>query len=54
MLQVGLADFQFVHPTEMENYTTVTLLQDFSTDDKGIVHQKKETLTRQRRKRLAR
>lgn len=47
MLQVGLADFQLVHPTEMESY--VAEVPTSSVDDRGKQIVNKET--RHRRKR---
>jgi hypothetical protein len=53
MLQVGLADFQFVHPTEMEVHTVRTQTNEFDVDKDGKYHQKYVDKSTPRRKRVA-
>lgn len=49
-LQIGLADFQLVHPTETETVTTKFNTGQFEPDAQGVVRAVVNDISRQRRK----
>ena len=52
MLQVGLADFQLVHPTETEEFVTRKMTEHFRKREDGFVEQVFEDEKGTRRKRI--